>query len=71
MITLEKGANNMPPYNTHLETCTKRAGKDYQTMHDWLDNYPQIKAQRHSLNNLPEIISFVRSSWGTIRIPSP
>jgi hypothetical protein len=30
----------MPPYNEHLETSTKRTGKDYQAMHDWLDNHP-------------------------------
>jgi uncharacterized protein len=54
----------MPPYNTHLETSIKRTGKNYQAMHDWLDNHPQIKAQRHSLDNLPENIIFVRSSWG-------
>ncbi len=54
----------MPPYHKHLETSTKRTGKDYQAMHDWLDNHPQMKAERHNLDKLPENIGFVRSSWG-------
>ncbi|MBF0467560.1 MAG: HDIG domain-containing protein [Desulfamplus sp.] len=54
----------MPPYTKHLETSTKRTGKPYQEMHDWLDNHPQMKADRHSLDKLAENIEFVRSSWG-------
>ncbi|MGQ3685292.1 MAG: hypothetical protein ACUBOA_09870 [Candidatus Loosdrechtia sp.] len=54
----------MPPYNKHLETSTKRTGKDYQAIHDWLDNHPQMKAERHSLDKLTGNISFVRSSFG-------
>ena len=54
----------MPPYHKHLETSTKRTGKPYQEMHDWLDNHPQMKAERHSLDKLPENIEFVKTSWG-------
>jgi uncharacterized protein len=54
----------MPPYHKHLGTSTKRTGKSYQEMHDWLDNHPQMKAERHSLDKLPENIGFVCSSWG-------
>jgi uncharacterized protein len=54
----------MPPYPKHLETSTKRTGKSYQEMHDWLDNHPDTKAERHSLDKLPENISVVSSSWG-------
>ncbi len=54
----------MPPYNKHLETSTKRTGKSYQQMHDWLDNHPQMKAERHSLDKLFENIEFVKTSWG-------
>ena len=54
----------MPPYNKHLETSTKRTGKSYQQMHDWLDNHPQMKAERHSLDKLAENIEFVKTSWG-------
>ena len=54
----------MPPYHKHLETSTQRTGKSYQEMHDWLDNHPQMKAERHNLDKLPENIGFVRSSWG-------
>lgn len=54
----------MPPYNKHLETSTKRTGKSYQQMHDWLDNHPQMKAERHSLDKLSENSEFVKTSWG-------
>ena len=54
----------MPPYHKHLETSTKRTGKSYQQMHGWLDNHPQMKAGRHSLDKLSENIKFVKTSWG-------
>jgi uncharacterized protein len=54
----------MPPYNKHLETSIKRTSKSYQAMHDWLDNHPGMKTERHDLDKLPDNISFVRSSWG-------
>jgi len=54
----------MPPYHKHLETSTKRTGKSYQEMHDWLDNHPQMKADRHDLDKLSENIEFVKTSWG-------
>jgi uncharacterized protein len=54
----------MPPYNMHLETSIKRTGKNYQAMHDWLDNHPQMKAERHDLDKLPKNIEFVKTSWG-------
>ncbi|MDO7787611.1 HDIG domain-containing metalloprotein [Desulforamulus aquiferis] len=56
----------MPPYKNHLLTSIKRTGKDFQSMHNWLDNDPdkQLKAERHSLDRVPENISYVRESWG-------
>lgn len=54
----------MPPYHKHLETSTKRTGKNYQALHDWLDNYPDMKSDRHSLDKLTENMNFVYSSWG-------
>jgi len=54
----------MPPYHKHLETSTQRTGNDHQAMHDWLDNHPDMKAERHSLDKLTENIGFVRDSWG-------
>jgi uncharacterized protein len=54
----------MPPYDKHLETSIKRTGKNHQAMHDWLDNHPDMKAERHDLDKLPNNINFVRSSWG-------
>ena len=58
----------MPPYDKHLEASAARTGNDYQAMHDWLDNSPDKKASRHSLERLDENISFVRASWGTVAV---
>ncbi len=56
----------MPPYKQHLEISRTRTGKDFQAMHDWLDNSPDanVKAARHDLDALAENISYVRSTWG-------
>jgi uncharacterized protein len=54
----------MPPYTKHLETSEKRTGKDFQEMHDWLDNYPEQKAARHDLEALTVNREYVRSTWG-------
>lgn len=54
----------MPPFIKHLEKSLKRTGKEYKEMHDWLDNYPQTKAERHNLDTLPQNIEFVKYRWG-------
>lgn len=54
----------MPPYAKHLETSAQRTGKEYQELHDWLDNHPDHKAARHDLATLPENMNYVRSIWG-------
>ena len=54
----------MPPYPKHLETSTQRTGKDYQELHDWLDNHPDDKAARHDLGALTENREYVLSTWG-------
>ncbi|MFZ5643217.1 MAG: HDIG domain-containing metalloprotein [Bacillota bacterium] len=56
----------MPPFKDHLATSLKRTGNEYRDMHDWLDNSPekQVKAERHSLFNLPHNIDHVRNKWG-------
>lgn len=54
----------MPPYTKHLETSTTRTGKQYQEMHDWLDNHPEHKAARHDLETLMENREYVHSNWG-------
>lgn len=54
----------MPPYPKHLETSMQRTGKDYQEMHDWLDNHPDDKAARHDLGILTENREYVRATWG-------
>jgi uncharacterized protein len=54
----------MPPYEKHLETSTGRTGQDHAAMHGWLDNDPNSKAGRHSLDLLPANRLEVLSSFG-------
>ena len=56
----------MPPFKEHLVTSMRRTGKEYREMHDWLDNDhdKQVKAERHSLDNLPQNIVYVLNNWG-------
>jgi uncharacterized protein len=54
----------MPPYEKHLETSKKRTGNDYLDMHDWLDNHPDHKSERHDLDKLAENRAFVQETWG-------
>jgi uncharacterized protein len=54
----------MPPYAKHLEISAKRTGKDYQEMHDWLDNHADDKAARHDLGALAVNREYVCVHWG-------
>lgn len=54
----------MPPYAQHLETSAGRTGNNYQQLHDWLDNYPDDKAARHSLAALADNRAYVEKTWG-------
>ena len=54
----------MPPYTQHLETSAGRTGNNYQQLHDWLDNYPDDKAARHSLAALADNRAYVEKTWG-------
>ena len=54
----------MPPYTLHLVTSAGRTGNNYQQLHDWLDNYPDDKAARHSLAALADNRAYVEKTWG-------
>ncbi len=54
----------MPPFETHLKTSETRTGNEYKDMHDWLDNHPESKKERHDLDRLPENREYVRNLWG-------
>ena len=59
----------MPPYTQHLQISLKRTGQEYQPLHDWLDNYPEHKAIRHSLAKLAENKVYVADQWGQEAVP--
>lgn len=53
----------MPPFETHLKTSEKRTGNEYKEIHDWLDNQPENKKERHDLDRLAENKEYVRKLW--------
>lgn len=54
----------MPPFEKHLETSIDRTGNDYKALHDWLDNHPDNKKERHDLDFLAENRKHVLVTWG-------
>lgn len=58
----------MPPFESHLNTSMKRTGNDFRALHDWLDNHPESKKERHDLDRLPENRDYVRNAWGDVGV---
>ncbi len=44
----------MPPVAKHLKTSSERTGKEYRDIHEWLDNDPDKKAERHDITRIYE-----------------
>lgn len=54
----------MPPFEIHLETSLRRTGTNHASLHDWLDNHPGSKQERHNLDRIHENRLHVLSTWG-------
>lgn len=44
----------MPPVARHLKTSIERTGNEYRELHEWLDNDPEKKAERHDITKIYE-----------------
>lgn len=42
----------MPPVAKHFKTSSERTGNEYREIHEWLDNDPDKKAERHDITKI-------------------
>lgn len=53
----------MPPTPKHLQTSLSRTGKDYATLHAWIDD-PVLKAERHDFTRMLDFAPQIREQYG-------
>jgi hypothetical protein len=61
---VEKMEKEMPPVAVHMKTSTERTGNDYQALHEWLDNDPEMKAERHDVSRIYEYGIIIEEKFG-------
>lgn len=54
----------MPPVAKHAATSIERTGKDYREIHEWLDNDPEKKAERHDITKIFEFGKEIEEKYG-------
>ncbi|MEK6672706.1 MAG: hypothetical protein AABY42_04420 [Nitrospirota bacterium] len=54
----------MPPVVKHLSTSIERTGKEYREVHEWLDNDPEKKAERHDITKIYEHGKIIEEEYG-------
>jgi uncharacterized protein len=53
----------MPPTPKHLQTSLSRTGKDYATLHAWIDD-PVLKAERHDFTRMLDFGPEIKAKYG-------
>lgn len=54
----------MPPVTKHLMASSERTGKEYRELHEWLDNDPEKKAERHDITKIHEYGRMIEEKYG-------
>lgn len=54
----------MPPVVKHFKVSSERTGKEYREVHEWLDNDPEKKAERHDLTKIYEYGKMIEEKYG-------
>ena len=54
----------MPPVMKHLKTSSERTGNEYRELHEWLDNDPEKKAERHDITKIYEYGKIIEDKYG-------
>lgn len=55
----------MPPFDQHLITSKGRTGKEYREVHEWLDQDPEKKAERHDPTKVHEFAKQMTRQYGS------
>ncbi len=53
----------MPPLEVHLRNSKQRTGKEYEELHQWVDDKAKAP-ETHDISKIPENIKYVREKWG-------
>lgn len=54
----------MPPVVKHFKTSSDRTGKEFREIHEWLDNDPDKKAERHDITRIFENGKMFEEKYG-------
>jgi uncharacterized protein len=55
----------MPSIEKHVETSRNRTGKDYLDLHEWIDNDPLTKVERHDITKIHEHGQMMLDKYGS------
>lgn len=53
----------MPPTKWHYQSSLDRTGKEFQEVHDWVDN-PDHKNERHDFTRIWDFAPLIKEKWG-------
>ena len=53
----------MPSIEKHAEISSKRTGKSYTEVHEWIDD-PQHKDERHDITKIPDTFQMFKEKYG-------
>ncbi|MBI4684513.1 MAG: hypothetical protein HY755_04885 [Nitrospirae bacterium] len=53
----------MPTIDKHAKISLERTGKDYQSIHEWIDD-PEKKAERHDITKIYEYGKIIEKEYG-------
>jgi len=54
----------MPAIDKHVDTSIGRTGKDYRSVHEWIDGDPEKKAERHDITKIYEYGKMIEEKYG-------
>lgn len=54
----------MPPLDKHLKTSVEKTGKDFKAVHEWIDDDPLKKAERHDITRIFEYGKMFEEQYG-------
>ncbi len=53
----------MPPIDKHSKISIERTGKDYRSVHEWIDD-PEKKVERHDITKIYEYGKMIEEKYG-------
>ncbi len=54
----------MPPIEKHVQESAARTGREFRSVHEWLDKDPDKKAERHDITRIYEFGKLIEDQHG-------